>query len=366
MTTDDDIGLIVDALRQLTHKTTQLQGALIIERLARDTGLDAASIKIHLKDLRQQGWIKAKAWSGTGVPVGQVKVHLPPLPVPTWVQDWEDALRADGRLSGIEQASLRSCGTQLSDVDSLEFSKILDGLVRLRDDQISLTGLPVFVVSARYLLGSSKMLQGLGRRAMTAFGIDLSRFTDHPPYVITAGASDPSAVVLVENPTAFEWAVQTSATKTCAFIATFGFGLSKVSDDFGYQLAYIVENQLPETITLVREGSSTPPVRDLLGHPRITYWGDLDIAGLHIYERLASRLPTLSLSALYEPMIAAVATGNLRHPYVKVVGKAGQGRRSASRSDAIRLLTYCDTWAVDQELLARSDIERLAGKTLTL
>jgi hypothetical protein len=366
MSASDNIGTIVTVLRQLTRKTNRLQGALLIERLVRDTGLDAASIKMHLKDLKAQGWIDANAWSGTGAPIGQVRVCLPPLPMATWAQAWDEALHACGRLSETELASLQSCGAQLSDMDSLEFPKILDGLIRLRDNQAALTGMPAFLISARYLLGSSKILQKLGGRALKEFGIDLSRFTDHPAYVITAGASEPSAVVLVENPTAFELAVKTSASKECAFIATFGFGLSKVPDDFGYQLACIVENRLMETVTLVREGSSTPPVHDLLAHPRITFWGDLDIAGMQIYERLARRLPTLSLSALYEPMMAAIATANTRHPYVAAVGKAGQQPYSASRTDALHLLTYCDTWAVDQELLTASDIERLAGKPLAL
>lgn len=269
-------------------------------------------------------------------------------------------------LTGRERAALRSCGAPLSDMDSTEFPKILIGLLRLRDDQHLVAGMPAFLVSARYLLGSSKMLLRLGSRALKEFGIDLARFTDHPAYVMTAGASDPSAVVLVENPAAFELAVNTSAGRSCAFVATFGFGLSKVSDYFGHQLACIVEHGFTQTVTLVREGSSTPPVRDLLAHPRITFWGDLDIAGMQIYERLARRLPALSLSALYEPMIAAIAILDMRHPYVTVVGKAGQQPYCATRTDVLHMLRYCDAWAVDQELVTMGDIERLSGSELVL
>jgi hypothetical protein len=65
-------------------------------------------------------------------------------------------------------------------------------------------------------------------------------------------------------------------------------------------------------------------------------------------------------------MIAAIATPDMRHPYVTVVGKAGQQPYSAFRTDAIHLLTYCGAWAVDQELLTTRDIERLAGQPLAL
>ena len=366
MTIADNIDAVVQALRQLTRKSKQLQGGALVERLARDTGLDGASIKLQLKELRGRGWIDANAWSGTGAPVGQVRVSLPALPVPSWTDAWDRALLACGRLSDDDRTNLRDCCVQLSDMDEAEFPKIIDGLVRLRGDQAALAGKPAFLVSAQYLLGSSKILQKLGSRVLKEFGIDLACFTSHPAYVVAAGARDPSAVVLVENPAAFELAVTTSAAEHCAFIATFGFGLSKVSDDFGNQLACLVENGLAHTVTLVREGSATPPVRELLGHPQITFWGDLDIAGMQIYERLARRLPALSLSALYEPMIAAIATADRRHPYVAVAGKAGQRPYAASRTDATHLLACCEAWAVDQEMLTTSDIERLAGKALVL
>lgn len=130
--------------------------------------------------------------------------------------------------------------------------------------------------------------------------------------------------MLVENPTAFELAATTSAVDRCAFIATFGFGLNKVSEDFGNQLAGMVEEGFSQAVTLVREGSRTPSARELLSHPNITFWGDLDIAGMQIFERIAKRLPRLQLSALYGPMIDAITKDDDRHPYVAATGKPGQ------------------------------------------
>lgn len=362
----DSMEKVVSALRGQARKSNILQGGTLIDRLVRKTGLDAAAIRACFNDMRTRGWVEASSWSGTGNPVGRVKVNLPPLPPPSWADGWKHALMACERLSDADREALFECGASLSDMDASEFPKVLDGLIRLREDQSELIGSPAFLVSARYLRGSSKMLSKLGARAIKAFGIDLLQFTDHPPYVVTAGAANPDAVVLVENPAAFELAVTTSAVDRCAFIATFGFGLSKTSEDFGNQLAGMVEERFSSAVTLVREGSCTPSARELLAHPNITFWGDLDIAGIAIYERIAKHLPNLRLSALYGPMIKAVEVEDNRHPYVSVVGKPRQAMFQTTRSDALTMLSYCHEWAADQELVTVSQIEELAGEPLII
>jgi hypothetical protein len=356
----------VTALRRLTRKSDVLQGSALTNRLSRETKLDAASIRTLLKEMRAQGWIEASSWSATGNPVGRVKISLPALPAPLWVEQWNSALLACSRLSEIDREVLFECGSNLADMDSAEYPKILEGLVRLREDQAGLFGTPEFLVSAQYLCASSKMLSKLGARAVRAFGIDLSQFPDHPLYVVTAGTRNPKAVVLVENPAAFELAAKTSAVEHCAFIATFGFGLSKVSEDYGNQLACMVEEGLSKSITLMREGSSSPPASELLAHPSITFWGDLDIAGMQIYERIAKHIPALKLSALYLPMIEAATKGNKRHRYVSAAGKSGQSMFAAMRDDSKAMLEHCREWAVDQELVAECEIERLAGRLLNI
>lgn len=360
----DGLDRVVGTLRRLTPKSGVLQGGALIDRLIRETKLDAASIRTYFKEMRGQGWIEASAWSATGNPVGRVRVSLPALPTPLWCEQWNSALLECGRLSKTDRETLFECGTSLTDMNETEFPKILDGLARLREDQSQLVGTPQFLVSAQYLCGSSKMLSKLGSRAIKTFGIDLTKFPDHPLYVVTAGSTNPQAVVLVENPAAFELATKTAAVECCAFIATFGFGLSKVSEDYGNQLASMVENGLSGSITLMREGSTAPPARELLKHENITFWGDLDIAGIQIYERIAKHIPSLQLSALYLPMIDAVTAGSNRHPYVAAVGKSRQAMFSATREDSKPMLRHCNKWAVDQELVTASQIEALAGKLL--
>ena len=364
MMLDEPLEAVIQELRRQTRNSDVLQGGTLVARLEQKTKLDAAAIRTQLKEIKMRGWIEASSWSATGNPVGRVRVSLPALPPPAWHEKWNTALIACQELSDVDRQMLSECGACLDDMDATELPKIVDGLIRLRRDQSSLFGVPKFLVSAQYLRASSKMLNKLGTRAIRAFGIDLDLFPDHPPYVVTAGASNPKAVVLVENPTSFELAARTSAAQHCAFIATFGFGLSKASEDFGNQLACMVEDGLSGSITLIREGSTTPTARELLAHPNITFWGDLDIAGMQIYERIGKHLPAIALSALYEPMVEALTVNDLRHSYVAAVGKSGQSMFLATREDSRRLLGYCQEWAVDQELVTAKQIEQLAGKAL--
>jgi hypothetical protein len=235
-------------------------------------------------------------------------------------------------------------------------------------NQPTLFGKPQFLVSAKHLLGSSKLLSSLPSRALKSFGIEIERFTPHPRYVVAGGCANPDSVILIENPAAFELAMSTNAVKRCAFVATFGFGLSKQGEDYGNQLAEMVKSKLNETITLIREGSDCPPANVLLTHQNITFWGDLDMAGMQIFERLAADVPQIQLSALYKPMIEAIHGAEQRHPYVMATGsgKPGQKPSQTSRQDVEKMLTFCEHYAVDQEIILPEEIELLAHQTLDI
>ena len=92
----------------------------------------------------------------------------------------------------------------------------------------------------------------------------------------------------------------------------------------------------------MREGSTPPTARELLAHPNITFWGDLDIAGMQIYERIGRHVPAITLSALYGPMVEALTVNDLRHSYVAAVGKSGQLMFSATREDSRKRLCSVD------------------------
>lgn len=118
-------------------------------------------------------------------------------------------------------------------------------------------------------------------------------------------------------------------------------------------------------ITLMREGSSCPPVRELFNHPKITFWGDLDPAGIQIYLRLKHQLPQLELSALYHPMVTMLDISACSHPYVTGTGKYGQidMQVKCPEGDEVTsgLLNRCSTRGVDQECVSPEDILKFAS-----
>jgi hypothetical protein len=114
----------------------------------------------------------------------------------------------------------------------------------------------------------------------------------------------------------------------------------------------------------VREGGSCPPTKQLLTAKNLYFWGDLDMAGMQIFERIAAKVPHLQLSALYGPMIEAIQDPERRHPYAAATGKSGQKLSRSNRQDVQKILFYCEHHAVDQEIVLPGDIELLAGKAL--
>jgi hypothetical protein len=303
-----------------------------------------------------------------GEPVGSyITVVQPVEDTPSHIQRWSAAIEAAG-LDPTDAAALISLGESIPDFAEVDMAHLLRGLQELRQDQGKLAGQPSYLTSAEYLLGSSKILTTLPRRALKAFGISVDQFPTHPLYVVVAGPRDPATVVLVENPAAFEVAVATEAIKRCAFVATFGFGLSKAQEDYGNQLVSMVDERFNKSITLTREGSACPPAKDLLRHPNITFWGDLDPAGVEIYLRLKRSIPGLELSALYQPMIEAIQDPGSCHPYSKAVGKDGQRERPVQCPEteicAKRILELCRVRGVDQEMVQPEEIDALAQHQL--
>lgn len=341
----------------------------IMAKLCSEVMNDPVAIRKALMLLREDGHLEFSA-DERGEPVSSyITVIKPVLDIPEHLQRWSIALEE----KGINQAdidTLLPVADAIQDFSKNDMGLLLDGLVKLRHDQSDLLGQPAYLVSARYLLGSSKMLSSIPKRHLKAFGINPQQFTTHPLYVIVAGCTSPETVVLVENPAAFEIAITTQAVNRCAFIATFGFGLSKSEEEYGNQLAKMVEERFSGAITLTREGSTCPTAKELLNHPNITFWGDLDVAGIQIFQRLRRNIPALRLSALYKPMLKKLEGPAGSHPYVPVVGKPGQQDRYATvrceEPIVEKILARCSTRGVDQECVLPEQIEQFAAYELLL
>ncbi|MEJ1400134.1 MAG: DUF2220 family protein [Candidatus Sedimenticola sp. (ex Thyasira tokunagai)] len=322
-----------------------------MERFARDLRCDRTDILRAFRELRAEGILVCDDWL-RDEPLSKVTVILPEE-ISTTAKVWRGVLEQAATAQS-EYAVLEALGDALEGLNASEMSRLLSGLVSLKQDQERLNNEPRFEVSARYLLGSSKLLDALPAAPLRQFGIDVTRFSNFHGYVMVAGPSDPSMVVLVENPHSFECAVDAPGTDGAAWVCTYGYGLSLKYSQYGEQLAAILESRIPPK-TLIRKGN--PPGWDaLLRHDRILFWGDLDLEGLAIFERLRYYNSRVALSGLYQPMVDYLKDDR-GHPYCKSVGKAGQVPNTYG-DDIASLVGLCLEQAVDQEVVTENQISR--------
>jgi len=344
------------------NKSGKVRTSGVMARLCADIANDPVALRKALQHLKFEGRLVFTA-EPRGEPISPfITVIRPVVDAPPHADRWRTALEG-ADLPENCMTALHPLYTALEDFNEQHMEVLLAGLRRLRDEQHLVIGQPSFVVSASYLMGSSKLLSMLDGKSLRIFGIDIDKFTARTPYVMVGGGGEtPQTVILVENPIAFEAAIQSAASIQHAFVCTFGFGLSNSASEYGNQLAGAIETG--GAILLRRTEGLHTSFEKLIQHPEIHFWGDLDIAGLQIFERIASRIPDLKLSALYKPMIKAAANPAYRHPYVVAVGKAGQKTFKPTRKDTEAMLGYCEKWAVDQEIVSNCDIQMLSGAVL--
>ena len=345
-------------------KSGKILAKTSVAKLCADINGDPLEIRRIMDQLRRNGKLEFTA-AANGEPISSyIIVNRPSQTIQEHVERWNSVLR-DSHLSKSEQSVLEPISGALDGFSSADMLYLLDGLVALRAEQSRHVGDYVFSVSAKYLLGSSKLLAKFENRHLKAFGIDVDMFQDRPPYVVVGGNGQaPEAVILVENPISFEVAVQSRAAERCAFVCTFGFGLSNQGNEFGYQLASAVERG--NAIVLRRTEGAHIDFRTLLKHKNCHFWGDLDSAGMHIFMRIQRRLPLLRLSALYMPMVSALNDPRTNHPYVASTGKIGQTPFLIGDSIACELGKLCRERSVCQEIVSPIEIERFAGIALDM
>jgi hypothetical protein len=354
--------LVKVAFWKLLGNKTFLQGKGLIVRLSKETSLDTLAVQGALASLAQSQWMSGVY--ANGIPTGTVipLTERPSTPTPPSLTFWSSAMREVG-LDEKEISALLPAHTTVYDFSYNDMVLLLRGLIKLRADQHTLLRAPSFIISAKYLLGSSKILDSLPNKALRMFGIDTSLFTGAPPVVLIAGPSSPKNVVLIENPHAFWKALESTATEKTAFLVTFGYGLSRHGDDFGSQLVSLLEYKT-SLIGAICAGSP-PSVQEMLRHKNISFWGDLDVEGIRIFQRLNKVIPQLTLSSLYEPMLKAVCDPAQSHAYVQAAAKHRQvGVRHSDlerEMNCLELLNACSERAVDQEIMSCDEIAVYAG-----
>ncbi|AJY38069.1 hypothetical protein BW21_6354 (plasmid) [Burkholderia humptydooensis] len=347
---------IVGVLRKLMAGRDSLQPRGLIERISDASGISPIAVKLALGKLSRQGAIRGV--SSHGEAIGRVSLTMakPNPELPESHIRWDHALRSSGLTDG-EVSALVPCHDRLAGFSDTDLVALTQGLLTLRAQQVAERGVPAFVRSARYLLGSSKLLGSLPAAALRAFGIEIDSFPDAPSYLLVAGPEVPEAVLLIENPHSFEEALASGCASSVALVATYGYGLSRFGEAYGNALIETVSASAGQ-IPLVRAGNPPAP-GVLLNHSRIRFWGDLDREGLRIYGSLRARIPALRASAIYWSM-CAIANDGRSHPYTKATAKERQGNIDGVPSDAERLIPFCLERGVDQEAVCREDILRLS------
>ncbi len=354
MSLDDHLPRLKEAIWRRLGDHFHLMPKGLYERLGGDIGMHSNDVRRMFIRLQEEGWLKGVARSD-GSLLGRIEV-LAPRPAkedPDSLIAWRDVLSGEG-LSTSEIEILSPLHRQLDELDIADLISLARGLVALRNEERAVIGQPQFVVSARHLLSSSKILSQLPAVTIKAFVGTEQAWPEQIPYVVMAGPADPESVILIENPWAFERAIAAGLAERHALLVTFGYGLNRNGDGFGRQLASLVEDRAEVLIPIVRTGNP-PPLATLFANPKISFWGDLDPEGLRIYQRLKRRLPQLMLSQLYEPMRALlVSTGG--HPYTAVTGKSGQmplpDDAFPDEPRAGELARLCATRGIDQEALS--------------
>jgi len=329
---------LLDALRAIAPVSGRMQPASLVKRASARTGWSRIEVHVALRALKQRGSISGQL-DAAGVPLGMITLVDRVAPMTDSERTWRETLAC---LANDDIEALAGLHGHVGHWSQADRRQLVESLCRLRDAQSGLGHLPRYVISARYLMGSSKLLDILPQRSLQQFGLT-DVFESPPLPVLVAGDAQPATVVLVENPQAFSFASQVTAGLPIAWIATYGYGLSMIGDAAGGRLVRALSSGQARSIVA---GGTPPALEVLLQHPNMTYWGDLDPEGMRIYERLRSQLPWLALSALYTPMIELMQTTG-GHPLEKATGKDGQQPDTVHPFSAM----HCPDRGLDQEAI---------------
>jgi hypothetical protein len=249
-----------------------LQGKGLVGRIAEKAGIDPLEAKMTLGKLARKGITEGVSEHGEAFGRVSLTIEAPKREEPISLVRWREALRVTG-IDESEAVKLAPCHDRLDGFSDEDMKALAIGLMNLKNNLSNEIGKPRFIVSADYLMGSSKLLGALPSAALRDFGIDLNSFTDTIHQVVVAGPENPEAVLLIENPHSFEAAVASGCAERIALVITYGYGLSRASESFGKALVEAVD-QPQSIIPLVRHGNPPSPEK-LLSHPKIMFWGDL-------------------------------------------------------------------------------------------
>lgn len=365
----EDSAQVLAALRRMAGASGKLRTSSATAKLRAVLGLPHVGVNEALRDLYRAGLVSYQP-DGQQLPAsGFITVQAAVVEPAAHEILWSRALD-DAGVDPETAAILAQLAPAVADMNATDMQVLAHALQTLKG--ISAESAPDdagFNVSARHLMGSSKVLARLSRQMLDAAGLPRRLHAPSPRYILCAGPSDPVATLLIENPRAFENAIRSGLTEEVAIVCTFGFGLSYLGSDLW------ADGQVPQhdrPIRIVRDGAP-PPLGQLLAAENVFLWGDLDLAAIDIFRSLKSAIPQLRMSAIYEEMMPMLLDPKRSHPYAALFDKSGQISRYQDGNAAISLYddvdlrmlqAACSGRAVDQEAVEESIIRRLGAQPL--
>lgn len=335
-------------------KGNSMRASTLMEGLGSKLRIDAFEVKGLVRELYQAQRLRYTPDRQDLPATAMIEIVRPAKVMTLAEESWLAALEESG-LSAEAKLAFAPCSTKVADLspqDMLNLAQCVAGLSQASPAALAGAG---FNVSARAIMGGSKVLAALDTRTMQALGLPTRLKTSSPRYVVCAGPPDPVATLLIENPRAFENAVRSGLGDTVALVCTYGFGLSYLGQAWVEDMHS--EDQPIQIVRAGRPGSLSA----LLQAPEVYLWADLDLAALSIYRSLKSTIPQLQFSALYEVMMEMVKDEKRSHPYAAIFEKEGQVAGSVpapSPTDAVLQAVWdsCRIRAVDQEAVLETDI----------
>jgi len=333
-----------------------LNGTKLVQRLADGLSVPHLEVRQALLALMHAGIIDRIG--PTGDPLGRVSIveSLPDEPAPLLPHErvWRDVVNVRDMAPTLREA-LSEHGSNFADMSRNDMEHLLDGILKLIADRELFAERDPYEISAKYLLGSSKIIGKLSR-ILEIGGVPQSLLGKRPRYVLGAGPAGSAFALLVENAECFKRLIDLGVSERITVVATFGYGITW--SGIG------VEGRL-DRIKIARAAGEPPAtLASVVAAPTCCFWGDLDMAGLGIFVSLRRLVPHLRLSALYAPMLRALAHPATSHPYCALVEKLGQIEPITDDAAALRLAAACRTRAVDQECVSDQDMKALAGRVL--
>lgn len=344
-------------------KGTSIRTTTVMNGLGVRLGIDQIEVKGLVRELYRAHLLHYTPDRQELPASGMIEIVRPEKTASLAEQQWILAL-GQSTLNTEAKRALEPFYAKVSDLSSADMACLVGCLADLASQGIVGMAGAGFNVSARAIMGGSKVLSALDSKAMQALGLPARLKASSPRYVVCAGPPAPVATLLIENPRAFENAVRSGLGETVALVCTYGFGLSYLGQ------AWIEDmHSEDKPIQIIRAGSPGP-LSELLQAQRVYLWADLDLAALSIYKSLKSAIPQLQFSAIYQVMMEMVKNDKLSHPYAAIFEKDGQLSYTTSVVDATDpvvnvLFESCKVRAVDQEAVTERDILRHGERSVS-